>query len=400
MITLDAPLSLPCGVTLRNRLAKSAMSENMADPGHVPGERLRRVYERWGRSGAALLISGNVMVDRNARGEPNNVVIEEGTPTEPLARWAEAAQSDGAQLWLQINHPGRQSPRTLSPQPVAPSAVALDLPGKMFATPRALEAAEIEGIIGRFAYAAGQAKRAGIAGVQIHGAHGYLVSQFLSPLTNRRDDAWGGDAARRRRFLLEIVAAMRAELGPAYPIGVKLNSADFQRGGFSEEESMEVVRALEAAGVDLLEISGGTYERPSMAGTTRELKASTVAREAYFLSYARQVRALTAMPLMLTGGFRTRVGMISAVSEGVVDVVGLARPMALEPDLPRRILDGSAEQSRVEPRRTGIRALDGLIEIGWYTHQIHRMGEGRDPDPKVWPWTVMAKMAWENLAGG
>jgi len=399
MPTLGSPLPLPCGQTLANRLAKSAMSENMADSGHIPGERLCRVYQRWGASGAGLLISGNVMVDARALGEPYNVVIEQGVPLEPLQRWARAGQALGTPFWLQLNHPGRQSPRSLVRQPVAPSAVPLDLSERFFAPPRALEPAEIPEIIGRFATAASITKKAGFAGVQVHGAHGYLVSQFLSPLSNRREDAWGGDAPRRRRFLLEIVRAIRAEVGPGFPIGVKLNSADFQRGGFSEEESMEVVSALEAEGIDLLEISGGTYERPAMSGAGRELKASTIAREAYFLNYARQVRARTRLPLMLTGGFRTRAGMEAAVSEGVVDVVGLARPLALEPDLPRGLLDGTVLDSRVEPRRTGLRAVDGLVEIAWYTAQIHRLGLGRDPDPGLWPWRVLAGLAWDNLFG-
>ncbi|MBM4365379.1 MAG: NADH:flavin oxidoreductase/NADH oxidase family protein [Deltaproteobacteria bacterium] len=399
MSLLAQPLPLPCGVNLPNRIAKSAMSEDLGDKDHLPDERLCRVYARWAQSGAGLLMTGNVMVDETALGEPHNVVIVPGKGHDALAAWAEAAQSGGAACWPQVNHPGRQSPRTLSRQPVAPSAVELDLPGKVFAPPRALEASEIVDIVGRFARAAGACKAAGFQGVQIHGAHGYLVSQFLSPLSNLRDDEWGGDDTRRRRFLLEVVRAMRAEVGPGFPVGVKLNSADFQRGGFTEDASMEVVSALEAEGIDLLEISGGTYEKPVMAGRGAEVRASTVAREAYFLDYARKVRARTRLPLMLTGGFRTRAGMEAAVAGGAIDVVGLARPMALEPDFPARVLRGEADDSQVEPRRTGVGVLDGLLEVAWYSYQIKRMGRGLDPDPGVWPWTVLAKLGWESLVG-
>ena len=400
MPLLTDPLSLPCGAVLPNRIAKSAMSEDLAEPGHMPGSALNTLYGRWADSGAGLLISGNVMVDAKHLGEHHNVVFEGNTfgGSDALKAWAEAGQRAGAHFWPQINDPGRQTP--LPRVPVAPSAVPLQLPGKLFATPRALESSEIEDIVGRYGRAAAISKEAGFSGVQIHGAHGYLVSQFLSPLSNQRDDAWGGDAERRRRFVIAIVRAMRAEVGPAFPIGVKLNSADFQRGGFTEEESMQVVCALESEGVDLLEISGGTYEKPAVTGAIREMRASTLAREAYFLEYARAVREKTKMPLLLTGGFRTRSGMVAALAgeRGCVDMIGLARPMALEPELPRGLLDGSILESRVQPKTTGFRALDGLIEISWYTYQLHRIAHGQDPDPGVWPWTVLLRMGWNMYA--
>jgi 2,4-dienoyl-CoA reductase-like NADH-dependent reductase (Old Yellow Enzyme family) len=398
MPLLTDPLTLPCGAVLRNRIAKSAMSEDLAEPGHVPGQALNTLYARWASSGAGLLISGNVMVDARHLGEPNNIVFEGRSPVlDALRAWAAAGQAEGTHFWPQINHPGRQTP--LSRVPVAPSAIPLKLPGKLFATPRALESSEIEDIVGRYGRAAAISKEAGFSGVQIHGAHGYLVSQFLSPLSNQRDDAWGGDAERRRRFLVAIVRAMRAEVGPSFPIGVKLNSADFQRGGFTEDESMHVIGVLEAEGVDLLEISGGTYEKPAVTGAIRELRVSTLAREAYFLEYARIVRQKTNMPLLLTGGFRTRSGMVDALAgqRGSVDMVGLARPMALEPDLPRGLLDGSVLESRVQPKTTGIRSLDGLIEVSWYTYQLRRIARGQAPDPAVWPWTVLLRMAWQML---
>jgi 2,4-dienoyl-CoA reductase-like NADH-dependent reductase (Old Yellow Enzyme family) len=398
MPELSSPLLLPCGGGLPNRIAKSAMSEDLADRGNIPGERLFQLYRRWGKGGAGLLITGNVMIDRTALGEPYNVVVEDGKVLPSFSAWAKAAREGGVEVWPQLNHPGRQSPRMLSPVPVAPSAVAVQLPGKAFAQPRALSGPEIEALVDRFARAAALCKQAGFTGVQIHAAHGYLISQFLSPLSNLREDEWGGSPEKRRRFLMEVVRAVRAAVDPTFPVGVKLNSADFQRGGFSEEESMEVVECLEKEGVDLLEISGGTYENPATTGLIDEVRASSVAREAYFLSYARRVRARTRMPLMLTGGFRTRLGMETALNEGI-DVVGMARPLALEPELPRAILEGRGLESRMTPRTTGIRALDTVVEMLWYGHQIYRMSVGKDPDPDAWALSVILSKVWRSIRG-
>jgi 2,4-dienoyl-CoA reductase-like NADH-dependent reductase (Old Yellow Enzyme family) len=203
-----------------------------------------------------------------------------------------------------------------------------------------------------------------------------LINQFLSPRTNRRDDAWGGDADRRMRFLLEVVRSVRSAVGKTVPVGVKLNSADFQRGGFTEEESMRVVSALEAEGVALLEVSGGTYESAAMFA---EPRASTREREAFFLSYAERVRKTTSMPILLTGGFRSREGMDAALASGAIDVVGLARPLAAEPDLPARLLDGRATRAAHFELSTGRATLDSAIQAGWYQTQIRRVANGEAP---------------------
>jgi 2,4-dienoyl-CoA reductase-like NADH-dependent reductase (Old Yellow Enzyme family) len=319
------------------------------------------------------------MIDRRALGEPRNVVVEDERDAERLSEWAHAARAGGAQVWAQLNHPGRQVPRILSRQPVAPSEVPMS--SGAFAAPRALAAAEIAEIVQRFASTADIMVRSGFTGIQIHAAHGYLASQFLSPLTNRRTDEWGGDPVRRRRFLLEIIRAVRARIGTGVPLSVKLNSADFQRGGLAEDESLEVAAVLADEGIDLLEISGGTYEAPALMGT----RQSTRDREAYFLDYATRVRARVRVPLMLTGGFRTVAGMTNAVGSDAIDVVGLGRPMALEPDLPLRLLTGIAQASNVRPRRVGIRSLDAASELVWYTTQLWRMGRGNDPDPRQHP---------------
>jgi 2,4-dienoyl-CoA reductase-like NADH-dependent reductase (Old Yellow Enzyme family) len=280
---------------------------------------------------------------------------------------------------------------------VAPSAVPVKLAGQ-FAVPRALEGREILDIIQRFARTAAVAREAGFSGVQLHGAHGYLINQFLSPRANLRDDEWGGDAERRRRFLEELLRAVRKSVGADFPVGLKLNSADFQRGGFSEEESAAVVERLEALQVNLLEISGGTYESTAMFLGT-EVKDSTRRREAYFLEYAEKARARTRIPLMVTGGFRTASGMADALGRGALDVVGLARPMTLEPDLPQGLLSGAATASTAERRKVGIKLLDALAENQWYLHQLHRMAEGREPDPARGTWRTVLVGLYRTAAG-
>ncbi|MGH3736911.1 MAG: NADH:flavin oxidoreductase/NADH oxidase family protein [Micromonosporaceae bacterium] len=389
---LAQPYELPCGVTLANRLAKPALSENLARADHNPSDGLIRLYRRWAASGAALLISGNIMIDRSALGEARNVVIDDSADHARLAAWAGAATAGDAQFWAQLNHPGRQVPRLLGWNAVAPSAVPVAGQRAVFATPRALTETEIADIVARFASAARAALDAGFTGIEIHAAHGYLISQFLSPLTNLRTDSWGGSPGNRRRFLLEVVRAVRAEIGAGVPLAVKLNSADFQRGGFAEDESLAVVAALTAAGIDLLEISGGTYESAAMMGVGGPPKqASTRAREAYFLDYAERVRASTTLPLMLTGGFRTASGMSGAIATGAVDIVGIGRPVVVEPELPGHLLDGTATVSTVRPRRLGVDSLDGMTELAWYGQQLARIAAGKQPDPRQHPLATLAR---------
>ena len=379
------PFALPNGTVLPNRIAKAALSECLAGPDFSPGRQIKRLYSRWADSGQGLTITGNVMIDRRAIGEPGNVVVEDERHLDDLREWAEIVKSAGAVGLVQINHPGRQSPRTLSRHPVAPSAVAVPGMAGSFAAPRALTSTEIDDLIKRYATTARIVTEAGFDGVQIHGAHGYLVSQFLSPLSNQRTDAWGGTPEKRRRFVLEIVRAMRAEIGDK-TLSIKLNSADFQKGGFGEDESLEVVHALAEEGIDLLEISGGTYSSAAMLGVDPSLKESTRKREAYFLDYALRARAeLPDLPLMLTGGFRSAEAMNEAVTSGAVDIVGLGRPLTLEPDAPGELIAGSVDRTNVAVRRSGIRLVDSLTELTYYTVQMWRMGDGKEPNPKAHP---------------
>ncbi len=382
MTKLSDTLILPCGAILKNRIAKSAMSECMGTKDYKANNELNTLYSRWAQGGTGLLITGNIMVDRMFLGEPGNVVFHEGRDYSDLKAWAEAGKINGTQIWTQINHPGKQSPKFLSPEPVSPSSIALKPPlNKMFNRPRALTESEIFSITEKFAHAAKISKETGFTGAQIHGAHGYLVSQFLSPLHNQRTDQWGGSLENRMRFVVSIYKRMREEVGPSFPLSIKLNSADFQKGGFSKEESMIVVETLSKLGLDLIEISGGTYEAPEMTGVHQ--KESTKKREAYFLEYCEEVRQRVKTPLMLTGGFRSAEGMDAALNSGACDVIGLARSLAINPDFSKEILSGKEVQSEVKPLSTGVRSLDKLfpLEVTWYTHQLHRMGSGKKPDP-------------------
>ena len=403
---LDQPLTLPNGAVVKNRLLKSAMSETLGTREGAPTPALNRLYRAWAEGGIGLCVTGNVMVDLRALGEPGNVVIEDAAHLAALQAWAKAGTANGTQCWVQLNHPGKQAPRGLNHETVAPSAVPFrdDLKA-FFATPRALTGAEVRALVARFGKAAGIVKQAGFTGVQIHGAHGYLVSQFLSPHHNLRTDEWGGSPEKRRRFLMEVYRAMRKATGAEFPIGIKLNSADFQRGGFTEEESLDTIRALAHAGIDLIEISGGTYESPAMTGVKsgREpARESTRQREAYFLEFAEKARAAVETPLAVTGGFRTGQGMARAIESGAVDMVGLARILAIEPDAPNKLLAGEPTVHQVRPITTGIQAIDrlGLLEISWYTGQIKRIGRGEPPQPRESALWVFARQAWGMAMAG
>lgn len=375
---LARPLALPNGVVLKNRFGKAPLTEGLADPLNRATERHVRLYRRWAEGGAGVIVTGNVQVDRRYLERPGNVVIDRDQPgadgVAALKAYARAGTAQGAQLWMQISHPGRQTPRRVCEHPVAPSAAPLSLPASAFAPPRAMTEEEVEDVPRRFAHTAGIARAAGFTGVQIHAAHGYLLSQFLTPLVNRRTDRWGGALEARARLLLEVVRAVRAATAADFCISVKLNSSDFQQGGFSNEECLDVVRWLGEASVDLIEVSGGNYEKPAMMGSGA--RDSTVRREAYFMEYARLIKQAAAVPIMLTGGFRSRAAMEEALAEGACDVIGLGRPMCVDTDLPNRLLDGAID--RAEAYEEAIVPAKGAL--GWFCLQLIRHGDGLPPD--------------------
>ncbi|WP_370153011.1 MULTISPECIES: NADH:flavin oxidoreductase/NADH oxidase family protein [Pseudomonadota] len=398
---LAQPFRLPCGATLPNRLCKAAMTESIADPWLRATERHNTLYRRWSEGGAGLLITGNVQIDRRVLERPGNVAIDGNGGIERLKAWAQAGTVGGNHLWMQISHAGRQSPRYIAREPMGPSAVQLDMLGN-YAKPRELREDEILDFIQRFAHAARTARETGFTGVQIHAAHGYLLSSFLSPVTNVRSDAWGGSIENRARFLVETVRATRAAVGDDFAVGIKLNSDDFRKGGFSNEDCLRVVEMLNAEKVDLLEISGGTYEQPRLLGfsgrddsAAEPQRQSTKQREAYFLDYAERIRAVARMPLMVTGGFRTRSGMEEALSGGHCDIIGLGRPLCTDTDFPKRLLAREVDEApRYEKTlKLGkarwlsgasplffIKLINVLGQQGWYYQQLFRLADGLAPD--------------------
>ncbi|WP_409185934.1 NADH:flavin oxidoreductase [Amycolatopsis sp. VS8301801F10] len=389
--TLSQQVKLPCGAVLPNRIAKAGTSEQLAARDGTPTDALRRLYAVWARSGAGLLITGNVMVDRRSLVEPRNVILDDDRALGEFRAWTDTVHATGARIWMQVNHPGRVGTVPANRRPVAPSATREPVPGFNLRKPRELSGTDIRQLIARYARTAELAVAAGFDGVQIHAAHGFLLSQFLSPLANTRTDHYGADAAGRRRLLLEIVAATRAAAGPETPVSVKLNSADFQRGGLSEAESLDVARALADEGIDLLEISGGTYAEPAMEGVHHPGRRAD--GEAYFARYAEKVRAGAAIPLMLTGGLRTRAAMERLVADGI-DVVGLARPMAFVPDYPARLLAGEPEPLLpAGPKPTGYRPIDGYVQLAVHNHQFHRIAAGRAPQVRAGYGTALRAIA-------
>jgi 2,4-dienoyl-CoA reductase-like NADH-dependent reductase (Old Yellow Enzyme family) len=403
---LAQPLALPCGAVLPNRLAKAAMTEGLASPLGVPTPELERLYGLWSQGGAGLLLSGNIQVDADHLERPGNVIIDcepDQAMATALASWVSAATRGGNHFWAQVSHSGRQTQKPVNPHPKAPSAVKLGLPGGQFGEPVALEIAEIEEIVRRFGVCALACKEAGFTGVQVHAAHGYLLSEFLSPRSNLRTDQYGGSLENRARALLEAVAKVRAMVGPEFPVAVKLNSADFQKGGFAFEDSLQVVQWLEQAGVDLVEISGGTYEQPKLLGLEgmepeekQNVAHSTQLREAYFVDFALAMKEKVKIPLMVTGGFRRREVMEQAVESGSADLVGIGRPMCVDTDAPGQLLAGAEvltcyeqELSLLPPwlaflgRINAIRSMASFAVQFWYYAQLDILGITGKPKPEL-----------------
>ena len=399
-------VKLPCGTNLPNRFAKAAMTEGLATAEGIPTSELARLYGLWSDGGAGMLLSGNIIIDKHHLERPGNVVIDRPPSAEmhdALARWATAATRNGNQFWAQISHAGRQTQKLVNKNPKAPSAIKLGLPGGQFGQPEAMTIEEIHDIVQRFGICAAAVKEAGFTGVQIHAAHGYLLSQFLSPRSNQRIDAYGGDLTNRARALLEVVASVRAAVGTDFPVAVKLNSADFQKGGFAFEESLQVAQWLQEASIDLIEISGGTYEQPKLLGLAgmeeeekQNVAQSTLMREAYFVDFAVAMREKVSVPLMVTGGFRQRAAMEQAIESGSADVIGLGRPMCVMTDAPNQLLNGLDELPRYENSLSLfpswlawlgnlniLKAVAGFAVQYWFYGQIDSIGRTGSADPKL-----------------
>ena len=356
----------------------------MADYEHLPSADLFRLYQAWADGGAGLILTGNVMIDRRALTGPGGIVLENDKHLDRFIEWARIGRSKGAHFWMQINHPGRQVPASLGQPTVAPSAVPLELGAlsRMFPVPKEMTEQEIEDVVRRFAQTAVLAEWAGFSGVEIHAAHGYLIGQFLSPLSNRRSDRWGGTLENRSRLLRTVIEAVRAQVRPDFCVAVKLNSADFQRGGFDTTDARGVLEMLNALPVDLVEISGGNYEAPATVGSTGD--GRSLAREAYFLDFAKEMLSTARMPLMVTGGIR-RIEVVERVLASGISIAGMASALAIEPRLPALWSQGKHLEAKLRPITWRHKLLAARAYMASIKYQMRAISLGRTTNPRVSP---------------
>lgn len=408
-----APLAQPLhfefsGATAKNRFLKSAMAEQLSswnpmdvDARGVPSEALVKVYQRWGEGEYGMILTGNIMVDpahMTGRGDAA-IPLDAPFSGERFERFTEIAavgKAHGSLMVAQISHPGRQTAEVLQPHPISASDKQLEgnIMGMTFAKPRAATEGDIDLVKNQFAYAAEYLYRAGFDGIELHGAHGYLISQFLSPTTNLRTDKYGGSLENRSRIILEIAHAIRQRVPSTFVVGIKLNSAEFQDKGFDPEECRELCRKLEANQFDFVELSGGTYEELSY----KHRRDSTRKREAFFLEFADVIApALTRTKTYVTGGFKTTGAMVRSL--GTVDGVGLARAACQEFHLPRDMLAGTVSGA------IQIAIAEDDYSIGYIAGgtQIRQVGKGHDPidlsDPKNVEVLMVAMGAWMQAMG-
>ncbi|MES1911195.1 MAG: hypothetical protein MHM6MM_003672 [Cercozoa sp. M6MM] len=412
-----APLELPCGATLSTRIVKAAMTEQMATGDGVATPKVEQLYANWARAGGVgALITGNIMVDRRFREGPRNLVLDAKFHADPAGAHMSAMRrmcdtvrnawrDEEYQLWAQLSHAGRQCPGSVAPLCLAPSACEkIQMPWYLspvsmlaFSEARALTLTEIGDVKKRFVQSALMCWQCGLTGVQIHSAHGYLLSSFLSPRTNRRTDRYGGSPENRRRLLLEIITDIRQAVDAAikahfakdvshknwrsrtFVVAAKINSADFQKGGLTHEESLEVVHALAATqSCDTVEISGGNYENPML------LQSRSAKRHAFFVEFARLLAQHRRewspqeqqMKVMVTGGFRAASAMNDAIREGILELVGVARPFAVDAHVARRLCSGEIEVAAQSEITVPLKEVNAMVQNVWHQHQMHRIARG------------------------
>ncbi|SNY92728.1 2,4-dienoyl-CoA reductase [Cohaesibacter sp. ES.047] len=369
---LFEPLRLPCGVMLKNRIIKSAMSDSLGDGCGLPTREQMRLYARWAEGGLAAAIIGEVQGNGHFAEKPGNLVLSMDQDPAPFKALAEAGAAEGALLWLQLGHAGAMAHAPIS-TPKGPSA--LDLPGLQC---DALSLEEIRALPEDFAATAVLARDFGFGGAEIHAAHGFLLSQFLSPLFNKRTDDYGGSLENRMRLILETVAAVRQTVGPDFPIAIKINATDQLEGGFSQEEALQLVTSLETTSIDLIDISGGTY----FPGAKSASDAG--GGGPYFLSFAEKAKKLTAKPLMVTGGFKKRHDAEDAIASGKADIIGLARALVIEPELPHK---WQADPAFDPPfPRFDARPEGGIT--AWYTMRMTDWAEDQSASGRALPQAV------------
>lgn len=371
-----------------NRFLKAAMTERLSswDPKNlqargVPSEQLINVYRRWGEGGFGVILTGNLMVAYDQLEAPGNPIIPLEAKAEAgdsrfdaFKKMADVSKAHGALIVGQVSHPGRQTEERLQPNPVSASDVQLEgeVMGMKFAKPHAATIDEIKDIKNKFVHTAEYLHKAGYDGIQLHGAHGYLLAQFLSSTTNQRTDQYGGSLENRARIITEIADEIR-EVVPTnsgFLVGIKVNSVEFQKSGFSPEEAKELVTLLETHKFDFVELSGGTYESLAF----QHKRESSVKRESFFIEFAEQITpGLKHTKSYVTGGLKTVGAMVKALD--AVDGVGLARPVCQEFELPKDILEGRVKGA-IEQK------LDqdnfGLTNVAAGT-QIRQVGKDQQP---------------------
>ncbi|MEO5355708.1 MAG: NADH:flavin oxidoreductase [Nitrospirae bacterium YQR-1] len=321
---------------LRNRMVRSACYEKMADDDGFVTDMILNLYRDLAAGGVGLIISGNTLVHRSGFTVNKILCIYDDKYVDGLRKMADIVHKEGGRIALQLTHGGRQSVPALldDNQPIAPSAVYEPF---MKALPREMTEDEIWEIINAFASAAKRAQQAGFDAVQIHGAHGYLVSQFLSGYTNRRTDAWGGDEERRFRFVGEMVKAIRKEVGNTYPVYIKMNYDDYLPGGLTLPEALRIAKRLQSAAIDSIEVSTSMYE--SKVKTARP-KILTPPDEAYNRMAAMEFKKTVSVPVMLVGGVRSKAVAEDILKQGHADLLSFGRPLIRQPDLPNLFKQG------------------------------------------------------------
>lgn len=383
------PLTLNSGLRLKNRLVKAAMEENLANAQQLPDQAIYNLYDAWAKGGAGMIITGNVMIDPLAMTGPAGIALHHGNDLAVFKKWASIARANDTAVIMQINHPGRQVYKSMHGKVLSPSDVALDL-GKhssMFSQPKAMTDAQIYDVIERFTKSALLAEEAGFSGVQIHAAHGYLLSQFLSGLVNKRDDDWGGNTSKRAKLLIAVVDSIKQKVSPRFSVSIKLNSADFQRGGFDITDALELCKILDKKQLDFIELSGGSYEAPAMQG--RSADGRTLEREAYFLDFAKTIAEQIDTTIMTTGGIK-RFEVANQVLSSGVDLVGIASAMAYQPDLPNKWQKNPAtivEIAKVDWRNKTFAALATMALV---RRQLQRLSKGKQPSSTLSPvWSLL-----------
>jgi 2,4-dienoyl-CoA reductase-like NADH-dependent reductase (Old Yellow Enzyme family) len=374
---MDQPLTLPCGETLKNRLAKAAMSDELGDGAGGATPEQAALYRRWAQGGAGLVIVGECQVAPDHPENCGNLLLNPLRSAASIRRMTEAGRVNGMHLWAQLGQAGcLAAPVTGAVK--GPSALTV---GAVHT--KAMEPAEIEALPHRIAESAVAAKSVGFTGVEVHAAHGFLLNQFLSPFFNRRTDRWGGSVRNRARLLLEAVDHVREAVGPRFPVSVRLNVQDGLVGGLTLEEGVAVAALLNEAPIDLLNLSGGVYFPGAPSASDR------VTAGPYFLEAARAVRKVFQGPLMTAGGFKTRNEALAALESGSIDVVGLARLLVLDPDLPNAWLAGNdpapAFPRFADPPEGGITA--------WFTRRIWAIGSEEPLDHGLDPKAALTEIS-------